>query len=152
VQGPAAAVNEYNFEAGSGFVSVNTGGGVVATVSTPPGTYNVTATALTSSAGMSCRLQTQSSSGHGSFFQRTVSAHTSDNATLLVTGAVRVDSGSVIEEFCTGSKSGTKVLDRNLTAVQVASAGVSDAASVGHGPARAVGGPRNRFVAKSRRR
>jgi hypothetical protein len=124
---------------------------VVATVSPTPGIYNVTATATGSNGSISCRLQTQSSSGHGSVFNFTVSGHATESNNTLETGAIKVDSGSLIEESCRGA-SGTHVIHRDLTAVQVASAQPSASGPLGHKSATATDRPMNSFVGKAVRR
>jgi hypothetical protein len=62
-----------------------------------------------------------------------------------------VNSRSVIEEVCTGF-SGTQVVHRALTAVQVTDAHGTITKNVGQRPAKVVARPMNSFVGKAGRR
>jgi hypothetical protein len=97
---------------------------------------------------ISCRLDTQSSSGHGSLFGFTVPAPGFSGNTVLENGVVKVFSGSVIEEDCTGSKSFIKVTHRALTAIRVANAQGSVAGVASRSKGRSAHLPVNRFVGK----
>jgi hypothetical protein len=141
-------VNEYNFEAPTGFVSVNSAATVVATVTPAPGIYNVTATATGFNGPITCRVEAASSSAA---YSATAPGHASESVTADETGAMSVTSRSVIEEVCTGF-SGTEVVHRALTAVEVTDAHGTITKGDGQRPTKVVALPMNSFVGKAGRR